>query len=632
MTDGQPARFSVAASGNQPLTYQWKQGSTPVPGASTATLSIPTTIYSYHNGATYSVVVTDAAGSQLASQSATLTINPKPPTITESPLSATVVPDSTATFAVAAYGSLPLTYQWNRNGVAIAGATTRSYTTGPNTRAQNNLDAYTVTITNGAKQTTTSAPALLTVAAGSLAPSIVVDCTEEDAAVAHQVTYRRGVVEGFDIGRAHRPPSTIVGNVKNDIQTSGVNFLNATLDINSSEDTPFFAYTAPNLTPSTSGSAPLVQTFNLLRSDATSSALPAAVQISGTPAAYPSSNLDSGYERPCPPKGPQPVGNFYPLPSPGTMMQVAQNAVESWMGDLNSSFPGAIWIGTQEPSHTLGFSTTYDNNGCADVSAADVSKAVSTNIQRFISYWTPIAQYLRANHMLSGGIQLNSGNSDFYDFAAKQIISEPMPLDYFTIQNYSPSPTITQSIYNAYQEFQQHPDYLDVKVIIDRYGLSLGQNEYTTAAGMIQFLQREAELMPYADMMYGYAVATIGIEGAPNAGPTILPPVLKWLQAAPAPLRPLTSTTSDLQAFALVQKNASRRAYVAIWNASTTVSYTTALVLKGFSPDVTASSLTILKGSGTSITSLDQSGITVSGYTIGGLSLNGGEFLLISLQ
>jgi hypothetical protein len=68
VTDGAPASFSISASGKQPVTYQWEQGSTPVPGATTATLSIPTTIYTYNNGTPYSVVVTDASGSQLASQ------------------------------------------------------------------------------------------------------------------------------------------------------------------------------------------------------------------------------------------------------------------------------------------------------------------------------------------------------------------------------------------------------------------------------------------------------------------------------------------------------------------------------------------------------------------------------------
>jgi hypothetical protein len=222
--DGRPASFSVEATGTRPVTYQWKQGNKPITGANAATFSIPRTIFTYNNAVAYSVIVTDGSGSQLSSQAATLTITPKPPGITESPLSQTVVPSSAATFGVAATGTIPLNYQWSRNGTAIPGATALSYTTGATT-AQNNADSYTVTVTNGAGQTVNSMPAILTV--GTTSPTIYVDCSEDDAVVAHQVTYRRGVVESFDLSNT---PAAIVANVTADVQSSGVNFLNATFD------------------------------------------------------------------------------------------------------------------------------------------------------------------------------------------------------------------------------------------------------------------------------------------------------------------------------------------------------------------------------------------------------------------
>ena len=629
VTDGQPASFSVTASGDQPLKYQWQHGSTLMLGASAATLSIPATIYKYHNGATYSVVVSDAAGAQRTSQAATLTIIPRPPVITEAPLSQTVVPNSTATFAVAATGSIPLTYAWSLNGMPISGASAPSYTTGANTYAQNNQDSYTVIVTNGANQTTTSAAAVLTVGMPALPPTITVECSENDAVVAHQVAYRRGVVEQFDLDRA---PSAIVADVTTDIQTSGINFINAALDINGSPDAPFFTYVTPSLTSSPSGSAPLLQTFAMLSGAAPSGTLQTVVQVSGTPAVY-ASNLDTSYAAACGCSSCN--GNFYPLPTPGTSMQVAQNAVESWIGDLNSSFPGAIWIGTQEPSHTLGYSMSYDESdaACSEPPAADKDVVMSDNIQRFLTYWTPIAKYLRTNHILSGGVQLNSGNSIFFAQTATKIVSAQMPLDYFTVQDYSPAPAVDQALYAAYQEFQQNPDYLGVKIILDRYGISLTEssdNTYGTAAGVIDFLGDEAQLMPYADMMYGYGVETIGIQNATS--PTMLAGAVKWLQAAPAPLRPLTSTTSDLQAFALVQKASPQRAYVAIWNVSTSAAYTTSVVLNDLGASFTASNLTVLKGSQANLTTLNNSGITVSGDTMSGLSLNANEFLLISVE
>ena len=50
------------------------------------------------------------------------------PTITTHPSSQTVPAGGTATFTVAASGTPPLSYQWQRNGVDIPGATSASYT------------------------------------------------------------------------------------------------------------------------------------------------------------------------------------------------------------------------------------------------------------------------------------------------------------------------------------------------------------------------------------------------------------------------------------------------------------------------------------------------------------------------
>ena len=59
------------------------------------------------------------------------------PAITTQPLNATVNEPAAATLSVVASGTSPLTYQWRRNGVAIAGATTASYTVSPTTFADN---------------------------------------------------------------------------------------------------------------------------------------------------------------------------------------------------------------------------------------------------------------------------------------------------------------------------------------------------------------------------------------------------------------------------------------------------------------------------------------------------------------
>jgi len=49
------------------------------------------------------------------------------PTITGQPAAATVVEGESASFAVTATGTAPLTYQWQRNGTTVAGATAATY-------------------------------------------------------------------------------------------------------------------------------------------------------------------------------------------------------------------------------------------------------------------------------------------------------------------------------------------------------------------------------------------------------------------------------------------------------------------------------------------------------------------------
>ena len=59
------------------------------------------------------------------------------PVITQHPASQTVNAGQPATFSVQASGASPLSYQWQRNGVAIAGATSATYATGSTTTADN---------------------------------------------------------------------------------------------------------------------------------------------------------------------------------------------------------------------------------------------------------------------------------------------------------------------------------------------------------------------------------------------------------------------------------------------------------------------------------------------------------------
>jgi glucose/arabinose dehydrogenase len=76
---GQTATFTVAATGTQPLSYQWQRGTTNISGATSASYTTEA-LDTADNGAQFRVVVTNSIGSA-TSNSATLTVlNDHPPT------------------------------------------------------------------------------------------------------------------------------------------------------------------------------------------------------------------------------------------------------------------------------------------------------------------------------------------------------------------------------------------------------------------------------------------------------------------------------------------------------------------------------------------------------------------------
>ena len=116
--------MSVAATGTQPISYQWQFNSAALPGATNALLLF--TNLTTANAGSYRVVVTNWVGS-VTTAPITLTIN-VPITLTTSPQSQAVRVGSSVTFNVAATGTTPITYQWLFNGVGISGATNTSLT------------------------------------------------------------------------------------------------------------------------------------------------------------------------------------------------------------------------------------------------------------------------------------------------------------------------------------------------------------------------------------------------------------------------------------------------------------------------------------------------------------------------
>lgn len=165
---GQQASFSVTATGSAPIVYQWRRNGVDIAGANAFSYTTPATTAG-DNGAQFSVVVGNSAGSS-TSNPATLTVTPvgpapTVPVIVTQPANASVAAGQTATFGVSATGAAPLTYQWRRDGVVIAGATAAGYTT-PVTVASDNGALFSVVVSNGGGSVT-SVAATLAIRTGS---------------------------------------------------------------------------------------------------------------------------------------------------------------------------------------------------------------------------------------------------------------------------------------------------------------------------------------------------------------------------------------------------------------------------------------------------------------------------------
>ncbi|MEK4364113.1 immunoglobulin domain-containing protein [Paenibacillus sp. FSL M8-0212] len=185
VTEGQTATFSVTASGDAPLSYQWKKNGTDITGATSATLTI-TNAQKVDEGS-YTVEVTNTAGN-VTSNAALLTVNPAPvtPVITSQPSDQTVTEGQTATFSVTASGDAPLSYQWKKNGTDINGATSSTLTV---TNAQKvDEGSYTVEVTNTAGNVTSNA-ALLTVNPVLVSPAITSQPSDQTVTEGQTATF-----------------------------------------------------------------------------------------------------------------------------------------------------------------------------------------------------------------------------------------------------------------------------------------------------------------------------------------------------------------------------------------------------------------------------------------------------------
>jgi hypothetical protein len=163
------ASFTVVATGSGTLNYQWyrvpagQSVGTAVPGATSATYTLPTTATTITNDQDqYYVLVSNAYG-QAISTKATLAVGAGI-LITQQPETAYVNEGDTATFTVAATSVLPVTYQWysapagSSTFMAISGATNATFTVN-SAALTDNGNTYKAVVSNGTSTSVTSTTA-----------------------------------------------------------------------------------------------------------------------------------------------------------------------------------------------------------------------------------------------------------------------------------------------------------------------------------------------------------------------------------------------------------------------------------------------------------------------------------------
>jgi hypothetical protein len=128
-----------------------------------------------------------SSGNASSKNSTSSTTANSPPSITLQPASQAVIAGQTATFSVSGSGVAPLSYQWRKNGTAISGATSTTYTTLA-TATSDSGSQFTVVVSNLAGSVTSNVAAL-TVNAPGLAPSITTQPASQTVTAGQTATF-----------------------------------------------------------------------------------------------------------------------------------------------------------------------------------------------------------------------------------------------------------------------------------------------------------------------------------------------------------------------------------------------------------------------------------------------------------
>ncbi|MDO8540879.1 MAG: immunoglobulin domain-containing protein [Opitutaceae bacterium] len=215
VNSGDSPTFSVSASGTAPLSYQWRKDGSAISGATGTSYTVTNAQGS--SAGLYSVVVSNPYGTA-TSFAASLSVN-TPPIFDSQPRAQTVLAGNSVTFSANVSGASGTTFQWRRNGVALAGANSSTLTLSNVSAAD--AGNYDLIVTNAlgsaassvAQLTLASAPALPVFTLQPASRTVVVggNATFNAAAAAAPAATYQWRKNGVNIAGATNPSYSIVG-------------------------------------------------------------------------------------------------------------------------------------------------------------------------------------------------------------------------------------------------------------------------------------------------------------------------------------------------------------------------------------------------------------------------------------